>query len=372
MYSVLLVDDEPWAIEGLRMFVDWEGLGFRVSGSCENGVEALAAAREALPDVIVTDIRMPEMDGLELIGQLLGGRGEGESPEIVVLSAYGEFAYAKRAMQLGVYHYLMKPIVGEEAAEALQRIRSRLDSRRASRQKAGEVGEAMLPALTAQRMKDVLQAIEEADRTRAADLIDRLFRESEGRSLEWAELFGGSLSVQCGKLIRESGGDPALWPSSRTSPNSAVGGDAGPASVRMRLLSYAEQAIAALQSIRESRPGSTVAEVDRYVRDNYRSPLTIRDVATRFYLNPVYLGKAYQEKFGCGLLDRIHDLRIAEACEKLRTTSEPAGAIAERVGYAHYPHFLQHFDRRMGRKPAEYRASEGLKIGKPAERETDF
>ncbi len=372
MYSVLLVDDEPRAIEGLRMFVDWERLGFRVSGSCENGAEALAAARGSMPDVVVTDIRMPEMDGLELIGRLLGERGEDDPPEIVVLSAYGEFAFAKRAMQLGVHHYLMKPIVGEEAAEALQQVRSKLDARRASRPRGGDGAEATLPVLAAQRMKDVLQAIEDADRNRAADLIDRLFRESEGRSLEWAELFAGSLTVQCGKLIRESGGDPASWPRSRTSPNPAIAANEGPASVRARLLLYAEQAIDAVQSIRESRPGSTVAEVDRYIREFYRRPLSIRDVAARFYLNPVYLGKAYQDKFGCGLLDRIHDLRIAEACEKLRTSSEPTGAIAEQVGYAHYRHFLQHFERRTGRKPAEYRAEARGKVGKPSACETDF
>ena len=72
---MLLVDDEPWAIEGLLMFVDWEGHGFRVCGVCENGAEAQSAAHELKPDVIVTDIRMPEMDGLELIEQLQGERG---------------------------------------------------------------------------------------------------------------------------------------------------------------------------------------------------------------------------------------------------------------------------------------------------------
>ncbi|WP_182300293.1 helix-turn-helix domain-containing protein [Cohnella cholangitidis] len=76
-------------------------------------------------------------------------------------------------------------------------------------------------------------------------------------------------------------------------------------------------------------------------------------------MNPVYLGKAYQDKFGCGLLERMHDLRIADACEKLRGSTEPTGAIAEQVGYAHYHHFLQHFERRTGRKPAEYRESKG-------------
>ncbi|WP_239613501.1 response regulator transcription factor [Cohnella mopanensis] len=357
MYSVLLVDDEPWAIEGLQMFVDWEKLGFRVCGVCENGAEALSAARELMPDVIVTDIRMPEMDGLELIGKLHEERG---SPsELVVLSAYSEFVFAKRAMQLGVHHYLLKPVIGEEAEEVLSQIRLRLDTRRALQSKVDGGGEEeSLPALVAHRMKDVLQSVEDADRVRATEVIDSIFRELGGRSFEWAELFAGSLTVQCSKLIRGLGGDPALLLRPFPEPDS-YGMDAGQVSVQTRILSYAEQAIGAVQSIRERRPGSTMAEVDRYVCENYRSPLSIREVAARFYLNPVYLGKAYQDKFGCGLLDRIHDLRIAEACEKLRGTAGSTGAIAEQVGYAHYHHFLQHFERRTGKKPVEYRASKG-------------
>lgn len=357
MYSVLLVDDEPHAIEGLRMFVDWEQFGFRVCGACENGAEALAAANESMPDVIVTDIRMPEMDGLELIRQLHEGWGIGGTAEIVVLSAYGEFAYAKRALQLGVNHYLLKPVIEEEAAEVLTQIRMRLDIRRAARWKGKDGSEeASMPLLAAHLLKDIVEAIEDADRDRAVDVIDRMFREWEDHSLEWAQLFMNSLGVQCGKLIRESGGDPACLLRPRSEPDT-YGAGASPASVRARVLSLVEQAISAMQSIRESKLGCTMLEIDRYVRENYRSPLTIRDIAARFYLNPVYLGKAYQDKFGCGLLDRMHNLRIAEACEKLRSGAEPTYVIAEQAGYAHYRHFLQHFERRTGKKPAEYRTS---------------
>ncbi|MCR2806025.1 response regulator transcription factor [Paenibacillus soyae] len=357
MYKVMLVDDEPHAIEGLRMFVDWEQLGFQICGVCESGSEALAAARESMPHVIVTDIRMPEMDGLELIRKLQEEGGKGAPAEIVLVSAYSDFSFAKRAMQLGVYHYLLKPIIGEEAAEVLTQIRARLDARQEAMQKGQGGGEAAsLPALAARLLKDVLQAIEDADGDRAASVIDRLFRELEGHSFEWAELFAGSLTVQCGKLIRESGGDPALLLRPRqASDRYETSADA--ASVRARILSFVEQVIGAVQTIRESKPGSTLMEIDRYVRNDYRSPLTIRDIAARFYLNPVYLGRAYQSKFGRGLLDRIHDLRIAEACEKLRGTTEPISVIAEQVGYAHYRHFLQHFERRTGKKPAEFRTA---------------
>lgn len=360
MYSVLLVDDEPFAIEGLRMFVDWETLGFRICGVCENGAEAVTAAHRLLPDVIVTDIRMPEMDGLELIGRLHGERGA--SSEFIVLSAYGEFAFAKRAMQLGVRHYMMKPVIEEEAAKVLTQVRERLDTRKAIQRKADTESDeegGNLPTYAAQRMKDLVQAIEDADRGRAADVIDDLFRELAGCSSEWAELFAGSMAVQCSKLIRGMGGDPALL--HRACLNSVEEEEAGPSelsSVWTHIRTYSEQAIRSVQSIRGSQTGGTMAEVDQFVREHYRSPLSIRDVAARFYLNPVYLGKAYQDKFGCGLLDRMHDLRIAEACEKLRDTTEAIGAIAEQVGYAYYRHFLQHFERRTGRKPADFRASE--------------
>jgi len=357
MYSVLLVDDEQWAIEGLRMFVNWEQLGFRVCGVCENGTEALAAARESMPDVIVTDIMMPEMDGLELIKQLHGERRGGTSTEIVVLSAYGEFALAKRAMQLGIQHYLLKPIIGEEAAGVLLEIRKRLDTRRAGLQKTEKGGEeASLPAMAAHRLKDVLQAIEDADRHCAAEVINRLFAELKGRPLDWTELFAGSLSLQCGRLIRESGGDPAELLQLPQAAD-ALESSAGLASVQLRILSFAEHAADAMQSLREHRMGGVIVEIDRYVRENYRSSLSIRDIAARFFLNPVYLGKAYHDKYGCSLLDRMHDLRIAEACEKLRNTTDPTSSIAEQVGYMHYRHFLQHFERRTGTKPAEYRAS---------------
>ncbi|QTH41341.1 response regulator [Cohnella sp. LGH] len=363
MYTVLLVDDEPWAIEGLQMFVDWEGLGFRICGVCENGAEALAAARKLVPDVIVTDIRMPELDGLGLIGQL---REESAAPaEFIVLSAYSEFAFAKRAMQLGVHHYLLKPIIEEEAAEVLTQIRMRLDVSKAYRHAANNgAEETSLPTLALQRMKDVLQAIEDADRGRAANVIYSLFQELGSRSAEWVELFAGSLTIRCSKLIRESGGDPGLLLSSR--PDTEL------ASVQTRILSYMEQVIGALQSLRERRPGNTMAEIDEYICEHYRDPLSIRDIAARFYLNPVYLGKAYQDKFGCGILERMHDLRIAEACEKLRGTSEPINAISEQVGYSHYHHFLQHFERRTDRKPAEYRAFIGDAWRSEPLLETDF
>ncbi|UJF32488.1 response regulator transcription factor [Paenibacillus hexagrammi] len=128
MYSVLLVDDEPRAIEGLELLIDWESLGFRICGTCSDGLEALELAKELGPDLIITDIRMPVMDGLELIAaardQLDG------QVRFIILSAYSEFDYAKRAMQHGIKHYILKPIMEEEVTDLLAQVRAELEESR--------------------------------------------------------------------------------------------------------------------------------------------------------------------------------------------------------------------------------------------------
>ncbi|NIK70759.1 response regulator [Paenibacillus sp. BK720] len=148
MYRVLLVDDEPFAIEGLQLLIDWEKNGFEVESVCGDGEEAARLIRESKPDLVVTDIRMPIMDGLELISQM---RLEGhKQTKFVVMSGYSDFEYARRALQLGVSHYLTKPIMSDEANEVLECLNKVLGEE-SRRQKAARYTErcAQRRALTA-------------------------------------------------------------------------------------------------------------------------------------------------------------------------------------------------------------------------------
>ena len=125
MYRVMLVDDEPLAIQGLQLMIDWEKYGFRVDTICEDGEEAIRLIRHSPPDLIVTDIRMPLMDGLELIAKT---RQEGNlSSKFVITSGCSDFDYARRALKFGVSHYLCKPVMSEEAGEVLAKIQAELD-----------------------------------------------------------------------------------------------------------------------------------------------------------------------------------------------------------------------------------------------------
>lgn len=126
-YRVLLVDDEEEIREGVRRRIDWARLGFELAGSAADGIDALELARRLRPDVVVTDVKMPRMDGLELcrrLKSLLPGA------KTVVLSGFDEFEYARQAVGLGVFEYLLKPAGAPELSAVLERLRERLDRER--------------------------------------------------------------------------------------------------------------------------------------------------------------------------------------------------------------------------------------------------
>ena len=125
MYKVFLVEDEIVVREGLRSNIDWEQYGFTYIGDATDGEMALPMIREIKPDVLITDIRMPFMDGLSLSAFV---RKELPNTKIAIISGYDDFSYAQQAIQIGVEQYLLKPITKAKMIEMLTGLREKLDS----------------------------------------------------------------------------------------------------------------------------------------------------------------------------------------------------------------------------------------------------
>lgn len=115
MYKVMIVDDEPLILQGLKNIIEWDKLGFEIVSSCENGEKAYAEYKLNPVDLIITDINMPKLTGLELIKKL---RLDGENVKCIILSGYDDFKFAQNAIKLGVEDYILKPI-DEEALELI-------------------------------------------------------------------------------------------------------------------------------------------------------------------------------------------------------------------------------------------------------------
>lgn len=128
MYKVFLVDDEPFILEGLYNIVRWDELGFEIVGQAENGLDALEKLKCTPVDLLITDISMPTMTGLELIRAI---REVKPDLKIVVLSGFDEFTYVKEGMRLGIENYLLKPINIAEFTSTLTNIVEKLHETKA-------------------------------------------------------------------------------------------------------------------------------------------------------------------------------------------------------------------------------------------------
>ncbi len=135
MYRVVLVDDDRLIIRGLSAVVPWADLDCQVVGTATDGVSGLALVRRERPDLLLTDIRMPNVDGLAMAAAL---RSEFPDLQISVLTAYRDFDYARQAIRLGVCRYLLKPSDLEELREAIAAMIARLGTRSSAAPAGGE------------------------------------------------------------------------------------------------------------------------------------------------------------------------------------------------------------------------------------------
>ena len=127
MYSVFAVDDEPIVLEGIRSKIDWEGSGFTFAGEATDGEIALSMIHEIKPDILITDIKMPFMDGLQLAQAI-----KQTQPwiKIIILSGHDEFDYAKKAISIGIEDYLLKPFTPDELLASLNKTAVQIDKER--------------------------------------------------------------------------------------------------------------------------------------------------------------------------------------------------------------------------------------------------
>ena len=171
LYRIMLVDDEEEVRKAMIRQMDWERLGFTVVGDAENGQEALEKLEQLEPEVIMTDIRMPYMDGLTLTARI---REKYPSIKILIFSGYDDFEYAQQAIKLNVAEYILKPVNGEELAEILNRIKISLDQEIEQRRNFDSLRESYLGSLPILRelfLNDLVR------RTTDVDLVTPKLRE---------------------------------------------------------------------------------------------------------------------------------------------------------------------------------------------------
>ena len=159
LYRIILVDDEEEVRKSIIKKINWQAAGFKVVGDAENGQEALEKIELLEPDVVLTDIKMPYMDGLTLAGKI---REKYPSIKMVIFSGFDDFEYAKQAIKFNVIEYILKPVNVEELTAILLKIKSNLDEEIAQRRDVNLLREnyrQSLPIIREHFLNDLIRRI---------------------------------------------------------------------------------------------------------------------------------------------------------------------------------------------------------------------
>ena len=151
MLKVLVVEDEEMIRRGIVLTVDWAALDCVVVGEAANGLEALEAVERLRPSIIITDLKMPQMDGLEMLRRL---RELGNNVYVIILTAYDSFTYAQSALRLGAVDFLVKPFRDGDLEQAVTALRRRMES------DSGEAALALPELRKGDKSKYVLEAMD--------------------------------------------------------------------------------------------------------------------------------------------------------------------------------------------------------------------
>ena len=136
MYKLLIVDDEEIEREGMAQFIPWEKYQVELAGTAWNGLEGYEKVKSLKPDIVLTDIKMPVMNGIEFIKKV---RKELPDIEFIVLSGYGEYEFTSQAMEEGIRHYILKPCDEEKIAEVIDKVKHKISERRSRKEQELEV-----------------------------------------------------------------------------------------------------------------------------------------------------------------------------------------------------------------------------------------
>lgn len=335
MIKVMLVDDESKVREAIRHLVPWKELGISLIGNCSNAVEALHEMTEEMPDILITDIKMPVMNGIELIGQ---AKAMYPLLQCVIISGYDEFPLAQAAMLEGVRHYLLKPCMQDDVVEVLKKC-------------------------IAQIIKDKKEVLGHCENRNA--IVDKLVWDMRNLSANDGE-------AECEEQIRQMmvyyGEDKGLlreaavalvvkhWPQKDAQKAMNIVGKLFDA--RNDLYAYVAQILVEKQRLL-SEDESFVVKVKRYVENNFdQSNLSLQYVADEVVnMDAKYVGKKFHQKIGSKFNDYLLKVRIEHAINMLSSKSNyKMYEIAEAVGLGNnVQYFYQLFKRYTGMTPREYK-----------------
>ncbi|GIP36651.1 response regulator [Paenibacillus sp. J2TS4] len=345
MYSVLVVDDEYMIKRSLTKMIQQDHKRFTIVGEAEDGQEAWTKIEQLRPDILVTDVCMPIMDGLALIQAV---REKYKFIEPIIISGHDEFAYAQKAVQFGVHDYLLKPLRPDTLFKTLDGVFAKLEERNQRFARHGE-----WTALC---------------RDAANRIVEHMMLFNEGRIV--AEL------TNCHQLMLNMEKDLAPYPLKNmvqdliSACHSLLVEKYGPNCLEITPLNaamlspdhyYNQMRASILRMMNELRNKKNlkvnlkINQAIELINQRFTAALSLEEIAQAVGLTPSYFSSAFGESVGMSFVQYVTQLRMTRAQKLLKDSSLKTYEVAESVGYYNYPHFSRAFKKHTGLSPDQFR-----------------
>ena len=403
MVTMILVEDETFERRAILEHIDWDLIGVQIVGEAANGEQGLALVLEKTPDIVLSDVSMPVMDGIEMARKI---RAVAPDTRILFLSAYDDFDYARQAIDLSVQAYVVKPVNEGELLRTVKRavdditekaLEKRLlqDMRSSYSESIDLACQALVNRILlgmhvdthdARKLNlqwlcpgrgDVLLLLYRFDPEKTRLLDERM--DKLNRSCQKISPQSFSLCPRPGQLVTLFAAvDEAVAAQLEAQVSAALrdltGGEACP----KKLGGDAERSVADLYAAAVGRPlwgeiepaeesrvhksrRQIADDVEKIIQEQYHQQITLESIAKSMHFTPNYLGLVFKSVKKTNVTRYLMQVRMEKACWFLTTSDKTVNDIAVLCGFGSITYFHTAFKRENGLTPSEYRQKHGGK-----------
>lgn len=347
MPHVVLVDDNIKTLDGLQRHIPWHMTGCVCVGTAHNGVDALALCHSLHPDVVITDVKMPHMDGIELCRQL---HADYPDMQLIVISAYDDFGFAQQAMAVGVSNYLLKPINDHKIHEIAQMLST--IAQRSQRHTA-----RLADFLVSNQRETLAHALLHGHSDHMEACLMEIFG-GEVREVRVAKEIATHLVAMLYHQTGQIGGQAVLAQQDLSACLHEVQLLQTSEGVHAYVRNLYQRVCHHLAEHRNPTIEQLVQRIQHHIQHHYAdAELSTSVIAQRFHISQSYLCQIFRTYAHTSIHALITQLRIERACVLLGRPerNETIADVCKRVGYADAQYFTKVFRRIKGLTPSEYR-----------------
>lgn len=349
MYKVLIVDDEKLIKRSLSALLKKHSTGFQLVGEAKDGEEALELVQMHHPHLIITDIRMPKLNGLDFIQK---ARSLNQQIKFMILSGYDDFTYAQQALRYGVNDFLLKPIKPELLLTALETVRNEIELESPSRAERQE--QLSFITSTAEDISHLIWMLEEQELVGKLKKTHAYLLQKHTTQLTMKGFYEDLVTYVSSTLEKRVKEMKNVIIPEITFP---YGSD----ELHNRFLTYCQEWMILLKQVRNIGHKTTILNGVDYINTHFADhALTLQKVATIVGMSPSYFSMEFKKEMGESYKCYVTKLRIEKAKTLLKNPLSKSYDIAESVGYGDYPHFTKTFKKSTGYTPTQFRKRFGI------------